>query len=122
VVRLISRAALGTFICLSLIALTLPMRAAPAPPQPKRNCCGHAPTQDAQKHCHHQQQQSTEGHCCAACPIGLSLFLTPPSRLIFSRERGEQLVADSSAQMARFERPPVPPPRAALGSRIGSVA
>jgi hypothetical protein len=108
----ISRSLFAILMCVSVIALTLPLRAAQPAASHTMSCCAKPAAAKSDNHCRHQTPAPEEEHCCAACAIGLSLFLTPPANFIFSRERGEQLVAAAAAELSRSEQPPVPPPRA----------
>ncbi len=114
--QLLARGVFVLLLSISLIALTLPMRVSAAPQPVKMSCCAHAGDHAADNHCNHEAPQKSDEaqQCCAACAIGLTLFVTAREALIFSADRGDKLIGESAGKTSRLEQPPVPPPRALL--------
>jgi len=98
---------------LSLVAVTLPVRAAVPKLPHTMSCCAHMPGQNNNdNHCGSEPVKQQDRPCCPACATGLSLFLTTAAPFIFSPDRAEELIAEIAASSWRSDRPPVPPPRA----------
>jgi hypothetical protein len=53
--------------------------------------------------------------CCAACGLGLTLFLVTNSSLIAPAVASPLLPDSPSRIWGRSDRPPVPPPRSLVG-------
>src|SRR4051794_15092937 len=80
----ISRIVLAVVACCGLFALTVPRPVAAHTEHAGMSCCAHQSPQPAKDHCPKQPQSTEEQQCCAACLVGLSLFLSPPPTLLFS--------------------------------------
>jgi hypothetical protein len=112
--RFLPRCIFAAILCVAVIGLRFPMPATAAPTHHEMSCCAHQAAAPAKKHSGDEPAKTQEDHCCAACAVGLSLFIAPPGALLFRPANGERLIAASAAESSRFDRPPVPPPRAAL--------
>ena len=101
-------------ISASISTIVLPLQAKMMRPA-KAGCCEHmtAPTSDGD--CGgHPAKPSPDRQCCAACALGLTLFLATATPLINSQSEGRLISSNFLSTSERSDRPPVPPPRASL--------
>ena len=99
-------------LCASLISIVMPMRS-PAAISPKAECCAQMQMVDGdQNDCsRHMPKSNQDRQCCSACAVCLSLFLNAKTPFLFPPAGGELLATTFARNIARTDRPPVPPPR-----------
>jgi hypothetical protein len=97
-------------------AATLPTPSQSVPPKQEMSCCLKMDAPSDGGHCKKQGTplKSPARLCCPACTMALALFCAASARLDFAPVAGQPLSLPSLERLGRAERPPVPPPRAAL--------
>jgi hypothetical protein len=111
---------LVAMLLLALVAMFVPapLKAAALA---KHGCCAHMqmPVDDSAEHCPaHQQTPEDQQHdtsCCQACALGLALLFVTPAPLVYAQTGEQSLVSSPARSHSLPERPPVPPPRSAIG-------
>src|SRR6267378_7334771 len=79
----------------------------------KAGCCQHMTAPNNDGDCgNHPGKPSPDRQCCAACALGLTLFLATATPLINSQSEGRLISSNFLSTTERSDRPPVPPPRA----------
>jgi hypothetical protein len=99
-------------LALSIVAVTLPIRAeVPQPQRHRMSCCAHMAGERG--HCGGSEPiKSADQQGCVGCNLCLSLIAASTYPFIFSPDRGESFVGEIATSSSRSDRPPVPPPRA----------
>lgn len=106
------------FCAVASMFVPMPLQAGAAV---KPSCCEHMemPADSDSGNCPgHQQapvkpQQDT--NCCQACALGLALLFTSPPPLLYVQTGELSRLSLNARSHSLPHRPPVPPPRAALG-------
>jgi hypothetical protein len=95
------------------VALTVIPAQAVVPEAVKAGCCAKMKLDAPANDCgHHAPKSTQEKECCAACVVGLALFLTPSTSFVYPSSGQESFAAFFLHEQLRSHRPPVPPPRA----------
>jgi hypothetical protein len=80
--------------------------------KPKTGCCEHMAAPNNDGDCGSgPAKPSPDRQCCAACALGLTLFLASSAPLIYSPTEGQTISSNFLSASDRSDRPPVPPPR-----------
>src|ERR1700741_2516470 len=97
---------------ISLLSLFTPVTPAVTVRPAKADCCARMNMGDDQNDCGKQAPKSTQDRqCCAACAIGLTLFLSPAKPFFYPPLTGNLFASYFAVEHSRSDRPPVPPPR-----------
>jgi len=107
--------ALSLALIISVAVIVLPIQG--ETPQPRKSsCCASMQKAGEPNGCggHPMKAKQDDPRCCAACGIGLALLATSAAAFIFPPTGEEEFSTWSAREMVRADRPPVPPPRAAL--------
>jgi hypothetical protein len=103
-------------LCASILFINAPLRGEISP-TPKSSCCAATMTAGhpgaSTRHCPPDPLQQKQ--CCAAYALSLTLFLATNASFISATSPKEILVDQAARAATRLDRPPVPPPRSALG-------
>jgi len=98
-------------ISASLSIIVLPIQAKMVQ-KPKTSCCEHMTAPNNHGDCGGDSATpSPDRQCCAACALGLALFLATSTPLIYSPTEGQTISSNFPSASERSDRPPVPPPR-----------
>src|SRR5438270_5271127 len=101
-------------ISASISTIVLPLQAKIVL-KPKTGCCEHMTAPNNDGDCGgNPAKPSPDRQCCAACALGLTLFLATATPLINSQSEGRLISSNFLSTSERSDRPPVPPPRASL--------
>jgi hypothetical protein len=112
--RLALKLLLFAVMSAAISTIVLPAQAKMTQPS-KAGCCEHMTAPGSDDGCGgHPAKPSPDRQCCAACALGLTLFLGMSTPLIYSPAEGETISSDFLSKSDRSDRPPVPPPRAQL--------
>ncbi|HVF71604.1 MAG TPA: hypothetical protein VM940_08345 [Chthoniobacterales bacterium] len=96
---------MGASIALAAVPPQVPLR-----PVEKVDCCARMHADNA---CDRQAPKSQhEQECCVACAFGLAVVLNSAQPFIYPPVGDETFADFISSKLSRFDRPPVPPPRA----------
>jgi hypothetical protein len=99
-------------ISASISTIVLPVQAKIVQ-KPKTGCCEHMTAPNNDGDCGgNPAKPSPDRQCCAACALGLTLFLATSTPLIYSSAQGQTIYSDLISKSERSDQPPVPPPRA----------
>jgi hypothetical protein len=99
----------------AVVRVAAPRATEAAPPQ-HSGCCKEMMKVAAhgERDCGGQKPKANQdAQCCAACAIGLALVLNGV-RSVYFPPHGETLATESMSNSARYDRPPIPPPRSAI--------
>ena len=97
---------------ISLLSLFTPVTRAVTVRPVKADCCDRMHMGDNQHDCGKQGPKSTQDRqCCAACAIGLTLFLSPAKPFFYRPSTVNSFASYLGLEPSRSDRPPVPPPR-----------
>jgi hypothetical protein len=117
-VRLNCRGLFVAVMLCALAALFVPAKVRGAA-NPKPSCCAHLKLQSATEHgCPMHKQEAPhdqDAPCCQACALGLALLFVTPPDFVYAQTGETSLASGSARSHSLPHRPPVPPPRAALG-------
>ena len=80
----------------------------------KSRCCATMQSGSQQNGCdHHQAPKSDQDkQCCAGCVFCLVTLLPATTVFLYPPQKEESLATLAVGEHVRFDRPPVPPPRA----------
>src|SRR5437868_6935616 len=107
-------------ISASISTIVLPVQAKMVE-MPKTGCCEHMTAPNNDGDCGgFPAKPSPDRQCCAACALGLTLFLATSTPLIYSPSEGQTISSGFLAASDRSDQPPVPPPRTQFVSCVGS--
>jgi hypothetical protein len=99
-------------ISASISTIVLPVQAKMMQ-KPKTGCCEHITAANNDGDCGgHPAKPMPDRQCCAACGLGLTLFLATSTLLIYSPAEGQTIYSNLVSKSERSDQPPVPPPRA----------
>ena len=110
----VCRALFAGFLGLSVLFTAMPTPAAGATPA-KSSCCARMKAVGSQNDCGKDAPKLPQDRqCCVGCANCLALYLPNHHSLNFSPSLAWTLALTSMHGNGRSERPPVPPPRAAI--------
>jgi hypothetical protein len=108
--------ALRILVCL-VVTCSIALANVPAqiglPVIEKTGCCAKMKAEARSHDCErHAPQSDQEKQCCALCALGCAVLSTGAIAFIYPPTGDEKFAAFIASERLRFERPPVPPPRA----------
>jgi hypothetical protein len=113
--QMVSRVIFAGVLTLSVLVTAMPMPAAMAAPT-KSSCCARMKMGQPANDCGKQAPKSQGNRdCCVGCANCLVLYLPNHHQLNFSPTLAWILALTSVRENSRTERPPVAPPRSAVG-------
>jgi hypothetical protein len=107
------RTVLALALSLTVVGITLPAQANVSPHHLQKCCCKHTNEKVEDHGCGEPIKPTQDRQCCSNCPLGLAL-VSNDSRLTIFAKPIERFPSDNFSQKSRFDRPPVPPPRASF--------
>jgi len=114
----IRRAFVALLLC-ALCALFIPAQAKAAARVAKSSCCARMKMDaESDKHCPMHQQsppKEQDASCCQGCALGLALLFVAPPDFVYAQTGETALGSLITRSQSLPHRPPVPPPRSAIG-------